>query len=121
MAKPPAMAPADASIEASAPPPTPPTNRSREGQMEYDIPGQMQTGKAYVCRVSIAGAEVAAASMKLSESSVHEAIRVAEEMSVQLIDCSGGTCFTIVPLSTERQSIDEGEQTKWVFEVTPKQ
>ena len=106
---------------APAPPPPPSVSKSREGQLEYDIPGQMQTSKPYVCRVAIAGAEVAAASMKLGESSVHEAIRVAEEMSVQLIDCSGGACFTIVQLNTERQSIDEGEQTRWAFEVTPKQ
>ena len=33
---------------------------SREGQLEYDIPGQMQTGKSYKCKVNIAGTEVAA-------------------------------------------------------------
>lgn len=92
-----------------------------KGQLEYDIPGQMQTGRSYTCRVAIAGTEVDAALMKLSEGSVHAHIRIAEEMSVQLIDCSGGAHFTIVSLSTERQAIDTGELTKWAFEVAPKQ
>lgn len=100
--------------------PAPAPSKSHEGQLEYDIPGQMQTGKKYTCKVHIAGNEVAASLMKIGEDSVHAAIRVTEEMSVQLIDCSGGY-FTIVPLSTERQSIDEGEMTKWAFDITPKQ
>jgi N-acetyl-anhydromuramyl-L-alanine amidase AmpD len=107
-----------------APAPAPSTSiaaKSREGQLEYDIPGQMQTGKAYMCRIAIAGAEVDAASMKLGEASVHATIRVGEEMSVHLLDASGGDHFTIVPLSTERQSLDTGEMTKWSFAVTPKQ
>lgn len=97
------------------------TTKSCEGQLEYDIPGQMQTGKMHVCKVAIAGAEVEAASMKLSETSVHATIRVAEEMSVRLLDASGGSYFGIVPLSTERQVIEEGGATKWSFAVTPKQ
>lgn len=94
---------------------------SREGQLEYDIPGQMQTGKPHRCTVHLAGNEVTAAALKISSASVHTSIRVADEMSVRLLDRTGGTAFAIAPLSTERQAIDAGEITKWQFTVTPKQ
>jgi len=97
------------------------TRKSREGQLEYDIPGQMQTGKKYTCKIYIAGNEVDAAAMKIGDASVHAAIFVSDEMSVRLIDSSGGDYFNIVPVSTERQAIDKGEMTKWLFNVTPKQ
>ncbi|HVE61420.1 MAG TPA: CHAT domain-containing protein, partial [Chitinophagaceae bacterium] len=102
-------------------PPSNPVRKSREGQLEYDIPGQMLTGKKYTCKISIAGKEVDAAAMKISDKSIHSTIAVSDEMSVRLIDSSGGDHFTIVPLSSERQSIDHGEITKWLFHVTPKQ
>lgn len=92
---------------------------TQEGQLEYDIPDIMKVDKVHRCIVKIAGAEVAAALLKVSEKSTHTDIRIAEEMSVKLIDVSGGDHFEIVAVSSERQAIIKGEATTWAFGVTP--
>lgn len=116
-----APAPAGSAPAASSPQPQsiPAPKKSREGNVEYDIPGQMQTGKVYNCKVNIAGKEVDVSEIKISETSVRTAIRVTDEMSVQLIDPSGGEMFKVATTSTERQGIFDGEKTTWNFTVRP--
>ncbi|HEX2535055.1 MAG TPA: N-acetylmuramoyl-L-alanine amidase [Chitinophagaceae bacterium] len=100
--------------ESAAPPAAP----FREGHMEYDIPGNMAVGRHYRCKVQIAGAEVAAARLKISETSIGSGILVSDEMSVRLIDATGDH-FEINSLSSERQGVLPGEITAWSFSVCP--
>ncbi|MFC5412359.1 caspase family protein [Larkinella bovis] len=91
----------------------------REGQLEYDIPGSMKVNETTACTVRIAGKEVAAELLKISETSVHQGITIGDEMSVRLVDSSGGDYFKITTTSTERQAIWEGDDTQWKFFVRP--
>ena len=93
---------------------------TREGQLDYEIPGKMEVQKSSDCKVQIAGREVSAAALKISEISTHADITIGNEMSVRLIDGSGGQ-FNITEISTARQAIIPKEITKWVFRVFPKQ
>jgi N-acetyl-anhydromuramyl-L-alanine amidase AmpD/lysophospholipase L1-like esterase len=90
-----------------------------EGQLEYDIPGSMQVGQPYTCKVNIADKTVAAALLKISETSEHQNVRITDEMSVKLIDTSGGKNFSIMEINSERQAILPNEITTWTFKVRP--
>ena len=90
-----------------------------EGQLEYDIPGDMLVGQTYTCKVNIADKSVAAALLKISEKSEHQDIRIGEEMSVKLIDVSGGKNFKILEVNSDRQAIFSNEVTSWLFKVSP--
>jgi lysophospholipase L1-like esterase len=91
----------------------------REGQLEYDIPGSMKVNEQTTCTVRIAGKEVEAALLKITEGSVHQDITIGNEMSVRLVDSSGGDYFRITTTSTERQEIWDGDRTQWKFFVRP--
>ncbi|RCR71546.1 caspase family protein [Larkinella punicea] len=111
------------------PPPAPPVTSPaeakpthsplREGQLDYDIPGSMKVNSQTTCTVRIAGKEVEAALLKISEGSVHQDIIIGNEMSVRLVDSSGGEYFKITTISTERQEIWTGDDTQWKFFVRP--
>jgi N-acetyl-anhydromuramyl-L-alanine amidase AmpD len=90
-----------------------------EGQLDYDIPSDMKVGQTYTCKVNIADKTVAEALLKINELSEHQNIRIAEEMSVKLIDVSGGKNFKILEVSSERQAILPNEITRWIFKVSP--
>ena len=93
---------------------------TRQGHIDYDIPGTMEVQKSSDCIIQIAGKEVTAAKLKVKETSVHADITIGNEMSVRLIDGSGGQ-FNITEISTTRQAIIPGEITRWQFRVFPKQ
>ncbi len=108
--------------------PKPPKNSSvktgdtspfRDGQMDYLMSSEMKLNVATKCTVRIAGKEVKKADIKIGKGSEHQNIKVTDEMSVRLIDVSGGEHFKIVSLNTEKQSIDEGMFSEWNFMVTP--
>lgn len=90
----------------------------RPGQMEYDIPDAMTLGKATTCIIRIGDKNVT--DIRINEVSVNAAIRICDEMSVQIIDLDGGN-FTIRSLSSERQAIEKGAFTEWKINVTPLQ
>ena len=93
---------------------------TRQGQIDYDIPGTMEVQKSSDCIIQIAGKEIEAAKLKVKETSVHAEIPIGNEMSVRIIDGSGGQ-FNITEISTTRQAIIPGEITRWQFRVFPKQ
>ncbi|RRA99874.1 caspase family protein [Larkinella rosea] len=95
------------------------TSSIREGQLEYDIPGSMKVNEQTTCTVRIAGKEVETALLKISETSIHQDIIIGNEMSVRLVDSSGGEYFKITTTSTERQDIWTGDDTQWKFFVRP--
>ncbi|WP_373511738.1 hypothetical protein [Persicitalea sp.] len=91
----------------------------RAGQLDYDIPDVMQQNQPVTCVIRIGGAEVALAEIKISAESTHATIKITDEMSVKLVDVSGGSNFNTVPITTERQAISEGDFTEWKISVTP--
>ena len=92
----------------------------RDGQLEYEIPDLMETGKLHECKVRIAGEEVALDYLKISSKSLHEKIQVSDEMMVKLIDPSGGENFDITELNSQWQGIFTDQFTEWNFNVRPK-
>jgi len=92
----------------------------RDGQLEYEIPDQMEVGKANVCKIRIAGEEVALDSLKISSKSVHEKIAVSDDMMVKLLDPSGGENFDVTALNNDWQGIFTDGYTEWAFNVKPK-
>ncbi|GAB3906996.1 hypothetical protein GCM10028803_40280 [Larkinella knui] len=106
-------------VPSMASPAAPPVSPVREGQLEYDIPGSMNVNEQTTCTVRIAGKDVEAALLKISEDSVHQDIVIGNEMSVRLVDSSGGEYFKITTTSTERQEIWDGDKTQWKFFVRP--
>lgn len=111
-----------------SPPPSPQSGTSpdgntrpavRDGQLEYNIPGSMKVNETTACTVRIAGKDLPAELLKISEGSVRQDITIGSEMSVRLIDASGGDCFKITTTSTERQEIWDGDRTQWKFFVRP--
>ncbi|HUR31984.1 MAG TPA: hypothetical protein VMZ69_11175 [Saprospiraceae bacterium] len=97
-----------------------PASPFKEGQMDYLIPNVMYEAEPTKCIVRIAGKEVKKAVMQISKESDHQSIMITDEMSVRLVDVSGGKDFTIVSNNTEKQSIDAGQFTEWNFNVTPR-
>ena len=99
--------------EEAAPAPSSPL---RPGQMDYDIPDAMVQGKSTTCIIRLGDKDVK--DIQISDTSVHAAIQVCDEMSVRLIDLDGGN-FKIRSLSSERQALVKGEFTEWKINVTP--
>ena len=102
-------------------PPAPsatPSAGPRPGQMDYDIPDTMTLGKPTTCIIRIGDKDVV--DIRISDTSVRAAIRICDEMSVQLVDLDGDT-FAVRSLSSERQAIEKGEFTEWKINVTPRQ
>lgn len=91
----------------------------REGQMDYLVPDKMVIKKPTICTVRIAGKEVKKSEIKIGAGSENQTMKITDEMSVKLIDLSGGALFKIVPLGSEQQTIDYGSYTEWKFSVTP--
>ena len=118
---PPPLAPSPGPVILPSVPP-PPASPFRAGSLDYDLPQEMPVGTATVCTVRIAGAEVPPDSFKISAGSTSAAVRLTDEMSVELIDGSAGANFGIQVLgSSVRQAIITGEPTEWRFSVTPRQ
>ena len=111
MGSPPGMPIMEAEAEAPAP-----SSPLRPGQMDYDIPDAMVQGKSTTCIIRLGDKDVK--DMQISDTSVHAAIQVCDEMSVRLIDLDGGN-FKIRSLSSERQALVKGEFTEWKINVTP--
>ncbi len=91
----------------------------RAGQLEYEIPGNMKPGKVTKCTVRIAGTEVSADTIRISDESDHASIQISNEMGVRLLDLAGGADFKITGFSSEKQSIEKGEFSEWQFFVEP--
>ena len=91
----------------------------KPGQMDYQIPDVMVEGKATTCTIRIGDLEVK--DISISPISTHSSIQISDEMSVKLIDLSGGENFKIVPITTERQGIEKGKYTEWKISVMPLQ
>ncbi|MDT8337193.1 MAG: hypothetical protein RQ856_05120 [Candidatus Izemoplasmatales bacterium] len=53
------------------------------------------------------------------ENTITNVIRIAPVMRAKLVDPSGGENFTIVPITSEEQLIENDEFTKWEWDVTP--
>jgi hypothetical protein len=91
----------------------------RAGQLDYEIPDVMQQHQPMVCTVRLAGTEVAAEDIRISDISIHAAIQITNEMSVRLVDPSEGVNFRVAAISSERQAIRKGDITEWKISVTP--
>lgn len=91
----------------------------RNGQIDYDIPGEMKLGQPTKCVVRIAGEEVSFDDIKISPTSEHQAVKISDEMSVQLIDVQQGKDFSITSSSSPKQSILDGSYSEWIFYVKP--
>ena len=89
----------------------------RAGQLDYEIPDMMVQGKFTTCIIRIGDIDVK--NMTISSVSVHAPVEICDEMSVKLIDLSDGENFKLMPIGTERQSIEKGVFTEWKIGVKP--
>ena len=71
------------------------------------------------CVVRISGSEVTDAALRIDDQDELKNIMISEEMSVRLIDVSGGKDFEITSVSSLKQKIVHGEFSEWVFYVRP--
>ena len=87
--------------------------------MDYEIPGDMKPGTKTRCTVRIAGNEVSMEAISISAESDHITMNITNEMGVKLLDLNEGKDFKITTLSSEKQSIEAGNYSEWVFYVEP--
>jgi len=94
--------------------------RSKElGQIVYEIASNMIIHKASKCTVRIAKSDFDLDTLKPSDISAFEQIKISEIMKVFLIDPTNGKNFEINSLSNNEQIIQADEYTEWLFNVIP--
>ncbi len=94
--------------------------KGRQGSVLYRIPHTMPLGKESKCIVRIAlDKETIIQNIDLDEHVQLKDIRVSDIMLVELLDPSPEQPFRIRTLNTPEQFIEPGENTDWIFYVTP--
>jgi len=91
------------------------------GQLFYRIPTQMQVQKMTTCTIRIAyDKKTLTRDLTLTRGDKITTLkRLTDDMSVKLIDPSGGQNFTIKSYSDEIQFVEKDDYSEWNFYVTP--
>jgi hypothetical protein len=99
---------------------TPGQAPAKQGELLYSIPHEMEPGREYRCVVRLAYLkEVIRRNWEAHAGDVHQSIRVAEVMSVELINFDETPHFSIRTLSDAVQFLDQDDYTEWLFFVKP--
>jgi hypothetical protein len=100
--------------------PSPVPTPSRQGELLYFIPHQMEEQREYRCAVRVAYLEeVIRRNWQSTSGDVHQSIRVAEVMSVEMLNLDEKQPFAIRTLSDAVQFLDQDDYTEWLFYVKP--
>lgn len=92
----------------------------KTGSLLYRIPERMKLSEETRCIVRLAFEEEAIIqNIELTEDTVLKSVRIAEVMSVELVDPNDEKPFVIRQVSSEEQFLEKGDYTEWVFYVTP--
>ena len=99
--------------------PTPASNK--HGELLYHIPGKMQTGCEYRCIVRLAFLkDILFAGWKNQDGEVQMPVRIAEIMSVELLNLNESEPFVIRTLNDAVQFLEKDDFTEWQFYVKPR-
>ncbi len=99
----------------------PSANTSRRGELLYHIPRQMQKKCEYRCTVRLAYLkDLLYEDWKNHHKDIQKSIRIAEVMSVELINLDEKEPFSIRSLHNSVQFLAENDFTEWLFFVRPK-
>jgi hypothetical protein len=102
--------------------PQPQPAPAKQGELLYFIPHQMGPNREYRCSVRLAYLkDILFQNWEVQVGDVQQSIRVAEVMSVELINFDESNPFAIRTLSDTVQFLDQGDFTEWLFFVKPLQ
>lgn len=98
-----------------------PLDKLVQGMIAYNIPDTMEIEECYKAIVSITKAMNDSILFQNIDSIdfKEEIIKVSTRVKVILIDPTGQQYFTITPLNTEEQIIDDSTNTVWKWNVVP--
>jgi hypothetical protein len=96
------------------------SKKPNQGRLLFDMPKKMEVGKEYRCVVRIAHDDTPLfQNMEHTTNTAAQDIRIADVMSVELIDIDTETAFTIRTVTEAQQFIDDKEMTEWLFYIKP--
>lgn len=94
--------------------------RSKRGELLYHIPHAMEVHKEHACRVRVAYLlDMIFEGWKNQEEDVNRQIRVAEIMSVELLNVAENQPFAIRAMTETVQFLESDDYTEWLFYVRP--
>lgn len=97
-----------------------PAGGPKRGELLYNIPDLMETGREEKCTVRIAWVlDQLLRDWEKKEADVVKNIRISDVMSVELLNAEAGNPFEIRSLSEKVQFIDQYDFTEWIFYVKP--
>jgi hypothetical protein len=99
----------------------PSIDRIVKAKIAYDIPGTMQVEKAVRAVVSITKSlNDSVLFQGLGPATFHSSdIKVSSRVKATMIDPTGEKKFSIVPLNSEEQFVDDSTNTIWRWNITP--
>ncbi|MBC7777047.1 MAG: SUMF1/EgtB/PvdO family nonheme iron enzyme [Phycisphaerae bacterium] len=95
-------------------------SRSKRGELLYHIPHAMEMGKEHACRVRVAYLlDVIFEGWKRQAEDAHRQIRIAEIMSVEMLNLPQNEPFAIRSMTEVVQFLDADDYTEWLFYIRP--
>ncbi len=93
---------------------------ANQGQILYQIPGQMALKEEKKCVIRIAfDVDTIVTNIELTNDAKLAPIRISELMQVELLSDTSEEVFHIRTISTTEQFVEKHAYTEWIFYVTP--